>query len=154
MKKAVIILLGVSLMVTASVGCVVVPKLSPIAYRSSEVASGGDVPLKVGAADRKAVIARWGEPAYRTEHDLAFGYVFTPTTGTMIGLIGGPCGVFPGIQEMHGVDDVWLEFDDGGLLTRYERHLIKPTWWREDQTPNAEIAWTGFLKNIPDKPKK
>ena len=55
----------------AGTGCVFVPNLSPV-YRSKDVGDPSAA-LKIGVATREDVLARWGKPDFRSDHDLAFG---------------------------------------------------------------------------------
>jgi hypothetical protein len=131
-------------------GCVFIP--NPVAVcHSNEVGNAGNAPLKVGVASRADVLAHWGKPAFHSDHDRAFGYFFETNAGITIGMSGGPC-VFGsiGIHQVVLDDDVWLAFDERGVLKRCDKHLYRNNWnwWtgRED----VAVIWQRFVKSVPD----
>lgn len=114
--------------------------------RSAKIGDGPEAIVRVSETRRETVLKELGTPSYSTRNDLAFGYLFAVRTGTVRGLLFGPCSVpLFGRSDVWEEDDVWLEFDRDGLLKRVEKRLIKR------HGTNAEAAWREFAKDVPDE---
>jgi hypothetical protein len=100
--------------------------------------------VQVGVTTRDAALGVLGKPNYSTQHDLAMGYLFVVKTGTARGLLVGPCTPYIGSADVQEDDDVWLEFDEQGVLTRAEKQLIKK------HHHDMEAAWRHFARSVPD----
>ena len=125
-------------------GCVVTPVKSP-EIRSSQVGDDRKAQVRIGVTPRDAALRILGQPSYSTERNLAIGYLFAVKTGTAKGLLMGPCMPFIGSTEMYAMDDVWLEFNEDGILKCVEKQLVKKH--RDD----SEAAWRSFVKSVPDQ---
>jgi outer membrane protein assembly factor BamE (lipoprotein component of BamABCDE complex) len=114
--------------------------------RSAQVGDGPGATIRVGETHRDTVLKKLGKPSYSTQNDLAFGYLFGVKTGTVKGLLFGPCSMpLFGTSEVWEMDDVWLEFNQDGILKRVEKRLI------EKHKNDTEAVWREFTKNVPDK---
>jgi hypothetical protein len=114
--------------------------------RSAQIGDGPEATIRIGETDRETALKKLGEPSYSTQNDLAFGYLFAVKTGTVKGLLFGPCCVLLfGTSDVWEMDDVWLEFNRKGILTRVGKRLI------EKHKNDTEAAWREFTKDVPDK---
>ena len=132
-----------ALLLVAAGGCVITPAKSP-EMRSEQVGQDSNSPVRVGVTTRDAALEILGKPNYSTQHDVAMGYLFTVKTGTARGLLVGPCTPYIGSADVYDADDVWLEFDERGVLKRAEKHLIKR------HHHDMEAAWRSFASSVPD----
>ena len=57
----------------------------------------------------------------------------------------GPCMPYFGTTDIVDMDDVWLEFDERGMLKRVEKHLVTKA------KNNMERAWLDFVAPVADK---
>ncbi len=124
-------------------GCAFTPVQSPD-RRSAQFGPGPDARFRVGETPRAAVYAAFGSPSYSTRHDRACGYLFAVTVGREKGLLMGPCMPYVGEADVSDMDDVWLEFDDRGILRRVEKHLVAR------HSDDDEQAWRTFARTVPD----
>jgi hypothetical protein len=124
-------------------GCVFIPAKSPV-WRSDAIGDGPHATIRIGETDRETVLRMFGKPSYSTERDRAFGYLLYVETGRATGLLMGPCMPYIGSTTVAKCDDVWLEFDERGILSRVEKHLLKKY---DDDT---EAAWRQFTQPVPD----
>ena len=131
-------------------GCIIVPILG-VPHKSAQVGDDRSAPLRVGSADRAAVLAKLGPPTYREYGDRTMGYVFQEPVVFVGGfMLTGPCST-PWIGTAIGTasEDLWLEFDDAGILRRYAKQLAGPHG-------EPVEAWTEFRGNTttPSPPGK
>ena len=126
------------------VGCVYTPVAAPERL-SAQFGGDADAVFRVGAGQREAIFARFGRPSFSTQHDLACGYLFACKTGSAKGLLMGPCMPYIGSTDTTELDDVWLEFDQNGLLRRVAKRLVVLSH------KNSEAAWRQFVSTVPDK---
>jgi hypothetical protein len=125
-------------------GCAYEPIASPD-RRSAQFGDDVNAVFRVGISSRDAVFSKFGRPSYSTQRDLACGYLFAAKTGRAKGLLMGPCFPYFGATDITELDDVWLEFDDSGVLKRIEKHLVARS------KNNSESAWRAFAAPVPDK---
>jgi hypothetical protein len=111
----------------------------PPSSRFGDALSGAE--LRINDADRATVMAKLGEPNWRSPDDLRIAYFRRIYKGSWYGLIPGPCGVFPGGLGNTEFDDVWLEFDQAGVLRRAAREPF------DDLDADASRAWTAWMSN-------
>jgi len=133
------------MLITMACGCVYVPNRNATPV-STKVGTDASALIRPGESDRHAVIAALGRPDYRSDHDLALGYTLPFIKGNTYGLLWGPCNFFPipGCLPDREYDDIWLEFDESGILQRYEIHLMSR------YNLATSDAWREFLKTVPD----
>jgi outer membrane protein assembly factor BamE (lipoprotein component of BamABCDE complex) len=138
------ILLLICLVLFGGGGCVVIPDKT-VARPSAAIGSKASAPLKVGSATREQVLARLGIPRFSSQHDLAFGYVNQVRIGDAYGVLFGMCSMPYGVGKTaaYDDDDVWMEFDQRGVLKRYVKNLMGP--FRSDSE-----AWAKFMLTVPD----
>ena len=127
-----------------STGCIVIPDKT-VTRPSAVIGSGAAPTLKVGSATREQVLARLGTPEYSSQHDIAFGYVkqvrIGEGYGVLVGMCSMPCGV--GKAPAYDDDDVWIEFDQRGVMKRYVKNLIRPF-------RSGSESWAKFMLTVPD----
>ena len=142
MRQRVLVLLTA----IVSSGCVYAPVKNPV-YPSALVGdAGSQSPIRIGAAIRTEVIARFGKPTYSTEHQLAIGYLWGVKVGHAQGLLFGPCSTpYLGSHDDLRGDGIWLEFDDRGVLKRY----VRPN----RLTNREQESWLLFCVPVPDTPR-
>lgn len=118
-------------------GCIYIPAKSS-EYRSSAVGSDANAQFSVGRSTRADIVARFGQPKYKTEDDSAYGYVSRVNSGYWAGVVWGPCMPTLGTSEQWVEDDVWLEFSQAGVLRNYDKRLIQ-------KYGTSDNAWQHFL---------
>ncbi len=127
-------------------GCIIVPILG-VPHQSAQVGDDRSASLRVGSAERAAVLAKLGPPTYRADGDRVIGYVFEEPVAFVAGfLLTGPCST-PWIGAKMGTvpEDLWLEFDDAGILRRYAKQLAGPHG-------EPVEAWEKFRGNTTTSP--
>src|SRR5438128_1345713 len=72
-------------------GCVYIPNAC-VDRRSSLIGTDARTPIQMNVTCRDEVFSRFGKPAYSTQNDRAWGYLFSAEAGKVYGLIFGPCG--------------------------------------------------------------
>jgi hypothetical protein len=111
---------------------------------SSRIGDDSNAKVRVGVTSREVALTVLGEPSYSSRHDLAIGYLFAAKVGTAKGVLMGPCNPYIGSTDVFEDDDVWLAFDEHGILKRVEKHLVKK------HDGDAEAAWRSFAASVPD----
>jgi outer membrane protein assembly factor BamE (lipoprotein component of BamABCDE complex) len=125
-------------------GCIVIPDTTA-RDPSRLIGDGPNAQLRIGSATREHVLAVLGPPDFRSQHDLAFGYVNSVHTGKAYGVLLGPCcNPYLGKTDVYTYDDVWVEFDPRGVLKRYAKQLIAKC----DDSDYG--AWRKFMETVPD----
>jgi hypothetical protein len=123
-------------------GCIYIPKL-PVERQSALVGDRPADPIRIGHTRREAIVAKWGEPKYDTPNHRACGYLHYAYTGYYWGILWGPCAPYGvGGADRWDDDDVWLAFDENGILQHCEKRLAKK------YCGHSSSAWDAFVRSV------
>jgi hypothetical protein len=122
-------------------GCIYIPESGPASKSKLDLIgpSGSGKLVQVGITNRDEVEKHFGLPYRHTEHQRALGFILLRKVGYFHGLSPGPCviaGPGPNVLE----EALWAEFDETGVLRRYQACR-----------PGDRFDWDDFIRSVPDK---